>query len=91
MDDEKNMATTSSATRTLTLKIKRYNPEIDEAPHWEQYRVEAEPHDRVLDVIQNVKWQQDETLSLRAVVLTGFAGRTRCGSTGSTAWRARSW
>ncbi len=75
------MAQNMSATRTLTLKIKRYNPELDEAPHWEQYRVEAEPHDRVLDVIQNVKWQQDETLSLRRSCATGFAGRTPCGST----------
>ena len=39
--------------RKLTVRIKRYDPERDDAPHWETYRVEADPIDRVLDVIQN--------------------------------------
>jgi succinate dehydrogenase / fumarate reductase iron-sulfur subunit len=68
------MAQTNGSTRTLTVKIKRYNPERDETPHWEEYRVEAEPHDRVLDVIQNVKWYQDETLALRRSCAHGVCG-----------------
>ena len=35
----------------VTLKIKRYNPERDLEPHWESYEVEAEPTDRVLDLL----------------------------------------
>ena len=54
--------------RTLTVKIKRYNPELDEKPHWEEFTVEADGHDRVLDVIQKVKWYQDESLSTAEVV-----------------------
>ncbi len=63
-----------SQVRKLTLKIKRYNPEQDDAPHWEQYQVEADPLDRVLDVIQNVKWYQDETLAMRRSCAHGVCG-----------------
>jgi succinate dehydrogenase / fumarate reductase iron-sulfur subunit len=68
------MSTAEPQTRHLTLKIKRYNPEHDDAPHWEQYRVEAEPWDRVLDVIQKVKWYQDDTLNLRRSCAHGVCG-----------------
>ena len=33
--------------RTLNVKIKRYNPELDEKPRWEEFQVEADvdrPH-----------------------------------------------
>ena len=60
--------------RTLTVKIKRYNPEHDEKPHWEEFQVEADGHDRVLDVIQKVKWEQDDTLSLRRSCAHGVCG-----------------
>ena len=47
--------------RKLTVRIKRYDPERDDAPHWETYRVEADPTDRVLDVLLGIKWEQDDT------------------------------
>jgi succinate dehydrogenase / fumarate reductase iron-sulfur subunit len=64
----------SDATRHLTVRIKRYNPEIDAGPRWEEHRVEAEPWDRVLDVIQKVKWTQDETLNFRRSCAHGVCG-----------------
>ncbi len=67
-------ATLASEVRTLKVKIKRYNPEIDEAPHWEEYTTEADPHDRVLDVVQKVKWYHDETLALRRSCAHGVCG-----------------
>ena len=60
--------------RKLTVKIKRYDPEHDDAPHWEQYQIEADPLDRVLDVIQNIKWYQDERLGLRRSCAHGVCG-----------------
>ena len=47
----------------VTLKIKRFNPEADQKPHWESYPVEAEPTDRLLDALHQVKWFQDGTLA----------------------------
>ena len=39
----------------VTLRIRRYNPETDREPHWEEYAVSAEPTDRVLDLLHQVK------------------------------------
>ena len=37
------------------LRIQRYNPEKDHAPHFEDYKVEMEPTDRVLDALLRLK------------------------------------
>ena len=58
----------------VTLRIRRYNPEVDEAPHWEEYDVEAEPTDRVLDLLHQVKWYQDGTLTFRRSCAHGVCG-----------------
>jgi succinate dehydrogenase iron-sulfur subunit len=58
----------------IQLRIRRFNPELDTAPHWEEYRVEAEPSDRVLDLLQQVKWYQDGTLTFRRSCGHGVCG-----------------
>ena len=35
----------------VTLKIRRYNPEVDAEPHWESYTVSAHATDRILDAL----------------------------------------
>jgi len=57
-----------------TLKILRFNPETDRQPHWEEYAVEAEPTDRVLDLLHQVKWYQDGTLTFRRSCAHGVCG-----------------
>ncbi|MFX8844728.1 2Fe-2S iron-sulfur cluster-binding protein, partial [Acinetobacter baumannii] len=46
----------------VTLKILRIDPAKDQKPTWHTYQVEAEPWDRVLDLLHKVKWDQDGTL-----------------------------
>ena len=58
----------------VELKILRYDPERDSAPHWETYTVPAEPMDRVLDLLHKVKWQQDGTLTFRRSCAHGVCG-----------------
>ena len=58
----------------VTLRIRRYNPEADEAPHWEEYTVSAELTDRVLDLLHQVKWYQDGTLTFRRSCAHGVCG-----------------
>ncbi len=58
----------------VTLRIRRYNPEVDEAPHWETYTVPAEPTDQVLDLLHQVKWYQDGTLTFRRSCAHGVCG-----------------
>ena len=60
--------------RTLTVRIRRYNPEVDESPRWQEFRIEADPMDRVLDVLMNIKWYQDETLNFRRSCAHGVCG-----------------
>lgn len=68
------MATSADAIRNLTVHIQRYNPEKDSEPHWEKFQVEADPHDRVLDVLLKIKWYQDETVNLRKSCAHGVCG-----------------
>ncbi len=58
----------------VLLKVLRFNPETDEAPHFEDYVVEAEPMDRVLDCLHKIKWYQDSSLALRRSCAHGICG-----------------
>ena len=58
----------------VELRIRRFNPELDEAPHWETYHLDAEPTDRVLDLLHQVKWYQDGTLTFRRSCAHGVCG-----------------
>lgn len=58
----------------VALKILRFAPERDAAPHWETYAVELEPTDRVLDGLQAVKGSCDGSLALRRSCAHGICG-----------------
>jgi succinate dehydrogenase / fumarate reductase iron-sulfur subunit len=58
----------------VKLKVFRFNPEIDKKPHYETYKVEAEPTDRVLDLLEYVKGYYDGTLSYRRSCAHGMCG-----------------
>jgi succinate dehydrogenase / fumarate reductase iron-sulfur subunit len=58
----------------VTLKIFRYNPEQDEKPHFESYTLDAEPTDRVLDLLEQIKGTQDGSLSFRRSCAHGVCG-----------------
>lgn len=58
----------------VTLKIFRYNPETDKKHHYETYQVEAEPTDRVLDLLEFVKGYYDGSLSFRRSCAHGMCG-----------------
>ena len=57
-----------------TLKIQRFNPEKDEKPHWQEYRLEVEASDRLLDALHQVKWYHDGTLAFRRSCAHGVCG-----------------
>ena len=60
--------------KTITLKILRYNPESDSKPHYESYTMEADPTDRVLDLLEYIKGYQDGTLTFRRSCAHGVCG-----------------
>ncbi|MBI3173424.1 MAG: succinate dehydrogenase iron-sulfur subunit [Chloroflexi bacterium] len=58
----------------VTLKIFRYNPEVDKTFHYETYTLEAHETDRVLDLLELVKGHTDGTLSFRRSCAHGVCG-----------------
>jgi succinate dehydrogenase / fumarate reductase iron-sulfur subunit len=58
----------------VTLKIFRFDPEKDEKPHYDLYKLEAEPTDRILDLLETIKGYQDGTLSFRRSCAHGICG-----------------
>jgi succinate dehydrogenase / fumarate reductase iron-sulfur subunit len=58
----------------VELRLLRWNPEFDDAPHWESYTVEYEPMDRILDGLHKIKWYEDGSLSFRRSCGHGICG-----------------
>jgi len=56
------------------IKIRRFNPETDRKPYWAEYRLDAQPWDRVLDVLVKIKDYQDGTLTFRRSCAHGICG-----------------
>jgi succinate dehydrogenase / fumarate reductase, iron-sulfur subunit len=58
----------------VTMRIQRFNPELDREPHYQEYTVEVDPVDRVLDALNTIKWYQDGTLTFRRSCAHGICG-----------------
>ncbi len=58
----------------VTLKIFRYNPEKDKKPYFGKYTLEADPTDRILDLLERIKGEEDGTLSFRRSCAHGVCG-----------------
>jgi succinate dehydrogenase / fumarate reductase iron-sulfur subunit len=58
----------------ITVKIKRFDPEKDARPYWAEYRVDARGTDRVLDVLNHIKWEVDGSLTYRRSCAHGICG-----------------
>ncbi len=58
----------------MQFKIFRFDPESDEEPYFRNYKVKAEPWERLLDCINRIKWEQDGTLNYRMSCAHGVCG-----------------
>ncbi len=58
----------------VTLKVFRFNPEVDKKWHYETYTLEADPTDRVLDLLERVKGYDDGSLAFRRSCAHGVCG-----------------
>ncbi|MFF8598516.1 succinate dehydrogenase iron-sulfur subunit [Streptomyces sp. NPDC015232] len=59
---------------TVTFRIRRFNPEISDAAVWEDFQVEIDPKERVLDGLHKIKWDLDGTLTFRRSCAHGICG-----------------
>lgn len=58
----------------IILNIQRYNPDTDEAPYYQEYTVEADPNERLLDALMQIKRFQDGSLGFRKSCAHGVCG-----------------
>jgi len=58
----------------IIIQIKRYNPEKDQKPYLQEYKVEVNPNDRLLDILMHIKSKMDPSLSLRKSCSHGVCG-----------------
>src|SRR5690554_7078189 len=59
---------------TVTLIIRRFDPEVDSEPRWQDFDVEMYASDRVLDALHKIKWEQDGSLTFRRSCAHGICG-----------------
>lgn len=58
----------------VKVRLLRFDPEKDSKPYWQQFEVESEPTDRVLDVLHCIRDEQDGTLAFRRSCGHGICG-----------------
>ncbi len=58
----------------VTVHIQRFDPETDDAPHRESYRIPALPTDRILNLLHYIKWYIDGSLTFRRSCAHGVCG-----------------
>ena len=68
-----------ATTATKTFRVMRYDPTKDREPHWQEFKLECSPMERVLTALNRIKWEQDGSVSYRR-----SCGHAVCGSCGMT-------
>ncbi|TPQ16977.1 succinate dehydrogenase iron-sulfur subunit [Streptomyces sporangiiformans] len=58
----------------VTFRIRRFNPEVSAEASWEDFPVEIDPKERVLDALHKIKWDVDGTLTFRRSCAHGICG-----------------
>ena len=58
----------------VTVRIKRFDPDVDLKAHWEQYDLDVDPNERVLDVLNDIKWERSGSLAFRRSCAHGICG-----------------
>ncbi|MFC9952034.1 succinate dehydrogenase iron-sulfur subunit [Streptomyces prasinus] len=59
---------------TATFRIRRFNPEVSAEATWEDFQIEIDPKERVLDALHKIKWELDGTLTFRRSCAHGICG-----------------
>lgn len=57
-----------------TFLIYRFDPAVDKDPRYQEYTIEAESTDKILDCLNKIRWDQDPTLSYRYSCAHGICG-----------------
>ncbi|MFJ7587348.1 succinate dehydrogenase iron-sulfur subunit [Streptomyces sp. NPDC097617] len=72
--DKMEEAAAASPFITVTFRIRRFNPEISDESQWQDFQIEIDPKERVLDGLHKIKWDLDGTLTFRRSCAHGICG-----------------
>jgi succinate dehydrogenase / fumarate reductase iron-sulfur subunit len=59
---------------TVTFRVRRFNPEVADEATWEDFQLEIDPKERVLDGLHKIKWDIDGSLTFRRSCAHGICG-----------------
>ncbi|MGW2562938.1 succinate dehydrogenase iron-sulfur subunit [Streptomyces sp. NPDC001514] len=59
---------------TVTFRIRRFNPEVSAEAEWQDFQIEIDPKERVLDGLHKIKWDIDGSLTFRRSCAHGICG-----------------
>ncbi|MFC3578403.1 succinate dehydrogenase iron-sulfur subunit [Streptomyces yaanensis] len=72
--DKVEAESTASPYITVTFRVRRFNPEVSAEATWEDFQLEIDPKERVLDGLHKIKWDLDGSLTFRRSCAHGICG-----------------
>ena len=61
-------------TFDITLRVRRYDPEVSAEARWDDFKLTMYGTDRVLDALHKIKWEVDGSVSFRRSCAHGVCG-----------------
>ena len=55
-----------TGSKLITFRVRRYDPDVDSAPHWEEYKLNVKEGMTVLEALHELKAAQAPTLAWRS-------------------------
>ncbi|MEU2872363.1 succinate dehydrogenase iron-sulfur subunit [Streptomyces olivoreticuli] len=72
--DKLEADSTTSHLITVTFRVRRFNPEVAAEASWQDFQLEIDPKERVLDGLHKIKWDLDGSLTFRRSCAHGICG-----------------
>lgn len=57
--------TTNGTTQTVTVRVQRFNPDVDKKPYLDEFQVQMTPDTTILDALEGIKAEQDGSVTFR--------------------------
>ena len=68
------MSDKTTTPREITFRVRRYNPDTDTVPHWDEYRLHVHDGMTVLEALHQLKATLEPTLAYRSSCRMGVCG-----------------
>jgi succinate dehydrogenase / fumarate reductase iron-sulfur subunit len=68
------MAETRKPAQEFTLRLRRYDPESNEAPYWDEHTISLQPHRSVLEAILQARARFDGSIGIRCSCKAAICG-----------------